>query len=458
MINYNIDINCEDPKISTSYAEFVSGDIGAYNLSFAFLNDGKRMDLTGLLPTLKAKRADGVTLSQSGEIKDNRAVFKLESGVYAVPGELYLEIALSDSAKNYVTAKVIIANVIKGIGDTDEVAQTMPSVYVTLLNQTQEKLNYANSILSETKNALDGFYTKDETDVKLEKKADLFYVNQELGKKANINDVISYEYVNDRLDKKANISSVYTKTETDTLLSDRVIEGTVYTKEEMDVRLSAKPGYAEVYGRDEVYTKDEVDTRLNAKPGYAEVYSRDETDALLNTKPDYAEVYGRDETDAKLDKKADKNDIYTRHETDAKIGDKANVLKNTERGSEFAIEKDFPGRRVKGKIILGEGDTPHGAILVEVSSCETGEVTRFEPFLDSEDGNFEGEIYGNAPWIVKLQGNKADTSTIELEYVVADLSSVKQDVDVLKSDMSNIDTALDNIIAIQSALIGGESV
>jgi len=154
MINYNIDINCEDPKFSTSQVELVSGDVGAYNLSCAFLNDGKRMDLTGLLPTLKAKRADGVTLSQSGEIKDNRAVFKLESGIYAIPGELYLEIALSDGAKNYVTAKVIMANVIKGLGDTDEVAKSVPSVYVTLLNQTQEKLNSANVLIATVQSVL----------------------------------------------------------------------------------------------------------------------------------------------------------------------------------------------------------------------------------------------------------------------------------------------------------------
>ena len=150
MITYKLKINLQDSRLLTSDMEFVSGDVGAYRLEFMFYDNGKPLDLLGKLLTVKAKRADGVILSDSGTVSEHKAVFVLKNDIYAVAGELYLEVALMDSLKNYVTTKILLANVIDGLGETSEIADNNASVYVTLLGQMKSQLDAANALLVET--------------------------------------------------------------------------------------------------------------------------------------------------------------------------------------------------------------------------------------------------------------------------------------------------------------------
>ncbi len=151
MITYKLKINYQDAKILQSDIEFVSGDVGAYLLECEFYDNGKRVDISGYSVALKAKRADGVILSEVGRIEENKGIISLNNDIYSVPGEVYLEIALLGNAKNYITTKIVIANVLEGLGETDETAKDKSSVYVTLLNQIKASIDSANSVLNEAK-------------------------------------------------------------------------------------------------------------------------------------------------------------------------------------------------------------------------------------------------------------------------------------------------------------------
>ena len=150
MINYNLKINFQDERVLSSDIVFVSGDIGAYKLNFDFYDNGKKVDVSKYALTVKAKRADGVKIASAGEIEDGKASFIPEGNIYAIPGDLYLEVALCDAAGKYLTAKVIIASVIEGLGETDVQGTQSPSVYVTLLGSLQSKIDQANQLINES--------------------------------------------------------------------------------------------------------------------------------------------------------------------------------------------------------------------------------------------------------------------------------------------------------------------
>lgn len=147
MINYRLKINFQDEKILTSDICFVSGDVKSYNLILEFYDQGKRVDISGYTPSIRAKRSDGVVVACAGVIKNNAAVFTPENNMYSSPGDLYIEIALSDSAGKYATAKIIVASVVQGLGEAAVEGADNLSVYVSLLNQVQSKIDQANELI-----------------------------------------------------------------------------------------------------------------------------------------------------------------------------------------------------------------------------------------------------------------------------------------------------------------------
>ena len=151
MITYKLKTNYQEPRMLVSDMEFVSGDVNAYRLEFTFYDNGERVDLSDKILTVKGKRADGVILSGSGQIDGARAVFVPANAFYAVPGELVLEIALTDRAGNYMTTKILSASVLAGLGETTEAATTNVSAYVSLLAQLTNRLNSADRVLAESK-------------------------------------------------------------------------------------------------------------------------------------------------------------------------------------------------------------------------------------------------------------------------------------------------------------------
>ena len=135
MINYRLKIDFCDSKTLASDICFVSGDVKSSVLHFEFYNDGKRVDISGYTLSVRARRSDGVVIASAGKIENNTAIFTPESNFYAVPGELYMEIALSDSSGKYATTKIITAEVIEGLGEAAINGLDNLNVYVKLLNE-----------------------------------------------------------------------------------------------------------------------------------------------------------------------------------------------------------------------------------------------------------------------------------------------------------------------------------
>ena len=133
MINYRLKIDFSDSKTLASDICFVSGDVKSSTLYFEFYNEGKRVDISGYTLSIRAKRSDGVVVASSGKIKENTAVFTPESNMYCVPGELYMEIALTDATGKYATTKIITAEVVEGLGETAIEGVDNLNIYVKLV-------------------------------------------------------------------------------------------------------------------------------------------------------------------------------------------------------------------------------------------------------------------------------------------------------------------------------------
>ena len=150
MINYNLKIDCQSEKTLSSNMTFVSGDVGAYRLIFDFYDNGEKIDIKDYILVVRAKRADGKVISGSGEIIDGKGVFVPKNSIYAIPGEVLMEIALCDSAKNYITTKIILAEVIEGLGEGTEVQADEISVFVSMMGQIKEKIDSAQRLMDES--------------------------------------------------------------------------------------------------------------------------------------------------------------------------------------------------------------------------------------------------------------------------------------------------------------------
>ena len=104
-----------------------------------------------------------MVIASAGTIDENKGVFVPENSIYAVPGELYMEIALSDSSGKYITTKIIIAEVIKGLDNAAVEASDNLSVYVTLLNDVQSKIDQVNKLIEDIEDGLDSIISKQNT-------------------------------------------------------------------------------------------------------------------------------------------------------------------------------------------------------------------------------------------------------------------------------------------------------
>ena len=183
MITYHLKISGQDPRVLFSDMEFVTGDVGAYRLVFSFFDQQAPLSLADKVLSVKIKRADGVVLSDSGEVTGDTAVYIPKNDCFCVPGTITFEIALMDSAKHYVTTKIIHASVLEGVGEPREVAGDNSSVFVTLLAQAKTQLDAANqacvaakALLSETQNSLT-------------EKADVLFITTETATSHTVSDI-----------------------------------------------------------------------------------------------------------------------------------------------------------------------------------------------------------------------------------------------------------------------------
>lgn len=156
----------------------------------------------------------------------------------------------------------------------------------------------------------DDYYTKEETDAKLELKADA----------SELANYYTKSESDSLLAEKADASSVYTKSETDDMLALKADADSVYTKQEADGLLDLKADESELAN---YYTKTESDNLLDAKADSSSVYTKQETNDLLSAKVDSTtlatDYYDKSDVNSLLSVKANADAVYTKEETEAEI-------------------------------------------------------------------------------------------------------------------------------------------
>ncbi len=435
MITYKLKINYQEARVLNSDMEFVTGDIGAYRLEFEFYDNGSRDNLAGKLLTVRARRADGVCYASNGEIVDNIGVFVPKNNIYAVPGDLCLEIALSDSAGNYATTKIITASVIDGIGDVANGAQDDVSIYVTLLAQIKAQIDEANKLVDRANLSIDS-HTEDKANPHGVTKAQVGLSNVDNTKDA---DKPVSTATQAALDLKANAADVYTKTEINSNYTDNyglgeLLDEKAYSTDVADDILNAEKHILYLLSGRLLY-KGEVEAFANLPTGRENcdcyrlktgcMFSNDAHSELItgNFSDFFEDVYGDGES-------FNAYPLYT----------------NTSYSGYFSAADDAASYHITyiydrfGKYIYSmAGDTASGWPKSDFAPLMTGEDTV-------------------AFYIAPAQTTFYTVSDLGLVfnydfdwYPVADAGWIDR-------ELGGIESALDGILSIQNALIGGGSV
>ena len=73
MIDYKFRIDLQSERTIYTHTELTTGDAYAYRFWFSFYSDGQPYDISDCMLTVKAKRADGVVLTDAGSRQRGRS-------------------------------------------------------------------------------------------------------------------------------------------------------------------------------------------------------------------------------------------------------------------------------------------------------------------------------------------------------------------------------------------------
>lgn len=138
MINYKQTIYAAGDRTTKSNMIFTTGDVRAYILKLDF--PGLCIEGCGL--TVKAKRADDVVIVGYSEDPER---YILQNNMYAVAGELRLEIALTAADGRYITTAEILAEVREGFGEPDITGDDRVPVLTELIIQATSAAEACNT-------------------------------------------------------------------------------------------------------------------------------------------------------------------------------------------------------------------------------------------------------------------------------------------------------------------------
>ncbi len=136
MIEYNIRVDLQAGRTVYTDICLTSGDVKAYRFVFKFYSDGKPYDASDYALHIRAKRPDGVVIVDKGEITENGVAFyDLKSSLYAVSGNLMMEVALASALGEYVTATEILMHVRGGYETAGIAAENTVPLLVKLAEE-----------------------------------------------------------------------------------------------------------------------------------------------------------------------------------------------------------------------------------------------------------------------------------------------------------------------------------
>ena len=117
MIRYTLKIDATGARELYSNIVFTAGDARGYRLDFSFFNGKEKILAEGCALSVKAKRADGAVVIDTGVIRGEECYWIAADNAYGVAGNLELEVALSKPDGTFATTCVIFASVREGFGE-----------------------------------------------------------------------------------------------------------------------------------------------------------------------------------------------------------------------------------------------------------------------------------------------------------------------------------------------------
>ena len=173
MIIYRFKTELSGERTKYSNAVFTTGDVRGYRLVFEFTQNGKKADISGCMLSVKAKRADGIVIIDSGVVTQNEAYYDVKNSMIATAGDVSFEVALADSDGMYLTALELIAFVREGHGESNlKGADTTPvlSTLLTAASRAEQSANEAKEMIEKERDFVvnvvisdDGSITADKT-------------------------------------------------------------------------------------------------------------------------------------------------------------------------------------------------------------------------------------------------------------------------------------------------------
>jgi len=137
MIIYNIRMDLQSDRTTHTDVVLTSGDVKAYRLEFDFFSQGKRKEVSKYALCIRAKRADGVVVVDTGDITpDGKAFYDIKANRYQVRGTLTMEVALANEDGCYVTTKELVMTVRKGYGNSGLSAGNTTPILAKLMEQS----------------------------------------------------------------------------------------------------------------------------------------------------------------------------------------------------------------------------------------------------------------------------------------------------------------------------------
>lgn len=188
MINYIFEIDLKGEKTKYSDVVFTSGDKSAARFVFCFKDGNELYNTENLSLCIKAKRADGVVITDSGFSDDGRLCADIKNSMTEIPGELSFEIALMDETGMFVTTCEIITYVREGYGEAEFEAFDTTPIIATLSSRAMQAEMSAQAAETSALAA--------EESVKLiESKSHVFTVDAVCNAEGNINANKTYEEI-----------------------------------------------------------------------------------------------------------------------------------------------------------------------------------------------------------------------------------------------------------------------
>jgi len=156
MIRYNFRLPLQGAKTVYANAVLTTDDVSAYRLCFDFSDNGVPYDATDCALVIKAKRADNQVVTDSGVVTEAGDVYyDMKSSVYAVEGELSVEVALCTPQGGYITTHELIFRVRKGHGEATLAAENMTPIISGLMSRALASEQKAEAAQAIGQNALD---------------------------------------------------------------------------------------------------------------------------------------------------------------------------------------------------------------------------------------------------------------------------------------------------------------